>query len=171
MTRAEKRMERLCNAESRYNYDPETGDFTKKSTGELAGYFSDNALLLKSGKGVHEGAVSGTQLAWYMLTGEDPNADGAYVCHDDNDPHNHKWTNLKRFIGPRDLNPLRSSGSSEFHGVVRRGKKWLAMLYKTYIGSFDTPYEAKLARAEAHKAHMAKNFPGFKYSIEADDLI
>lgn len=179
MNDQERRMERLRCAELLYKYDPESGCFYSRKSGNEAGFLSQGAILLSlpATKSKKATSVSGSQFAWYMLNGDDPNVDGAVVTHIDGDHENNKWWNLERCIGSQTRKSYRNNRSSDCIGVTMNQKtgKYIAQIRtedgkQKYIGSFETTAEAKAARDEAISQWYSDNYPEFKRTINEEDL-
>lgn len=144
-----------------FDYDPETGDFTRRVSvapnaraGEIAGYINGDGYVNFRVDGV---IYQAHRLAFLYMTGEFPDSD---VDHIDLNKANNAWRNIRPANGT--LNnankPLQSNNTVGYKGVSRHngGPKFRADVKvngkKKYLGCFSTPEEAHAVYVKAANA-------------------
>lgn len=95
-----------------FHYDPDTGYFTRLSTGKRVGYARAN----KRYRGFKVGGVEYTEhrLAWLYMTGSFPKLD---IDHDNRDGLDNRWNNLLEKSRQDNLRN-KGKGSNNTSGVV-----------------------------------------------------
>lgn len=141
MSRAMPTAERLREV---LNYNPETGEFTRRKTGKPAGYATArNYLLIK----VDNREYRAHRLAWLYMTGEEPTD---MLDHIDGNGLNNRFANL------REANRLQNNFNSKApprktglpRGVYRvpEATTFMAMIgvnnRRKYLGTFRTAEDA-----------------------------
>lgn len=132
------------------SYDPETGvwiwlnppNHNTRLKGKVAGNRrKDGYLRIRIG-GAH---YYSSQLACLYMTGKFPEEE---MDHEDRDPSNDKWSNLRPATSSQNKYNQERSG---IRGVYRSGNKWMVMVGRhNYLGLFDNVEDALIARdAEA----------------------
>lgn len=116
-------------------YDPETGDFTNRFTGNVIGYHTGRYKkidLLKVKYWAH-------RLAWLYMVGDWPDQ----IDHIDGDGTNNRWVNLRNCSRSQNL----ANADKRVRGIEAHGQKYRARLMvnrkRIELGSFDTFEEAK----------------------------
>ena len=171
----ERRLAALDLALSTYEYDTETGTITRLRDNAVMDRVAPCGSILLSTK---IRTVSAQQYVWFVMTGLDPNENGADVVHIDNVPDNNHWTNLERRLGSivgRAAN--RNNSASPYSGVslVKKTGLYRAQYtdlrdhkLKTVGSKFATAYEAKMALDEVVRQQVeAIKAAGFQTRIEA----
>lgn len=132
------------------HYDPETGIFTNRSTGQRLDKLTSSGYarfyIAKINFIAH-------RAAWLYMTGSAPTA---FIDHANHDRGDNRWSNL------REASPAQSSynrkgwGKTGFKGVSKEHRKYVASGSvdgkRVRLGSFDTP-EA------AHEAYVKFTTP------------
>lgn len=146
------------------HYDPDIGLWTwsnhhsvnPRHRGQEAGYVrSDGYRIIRIGGVAH---YSG-RLAFLYMKGYWPEE----VDHEDRDPRNDKWTNLREATSS--LNKYNRGGDS-LRGVYTSGSKWWAMVGRyNYLGVFDTLEDAIIAR-DTEALRLAGPFAVLNSSME-----
>ncbi len=101
------------------------------------------------------------RLVWWMHTGAYPLNE--YIDHKDGNRQNNKIENLRAVTpGINNQNTAKTSlTTSKYKGVLFRSGKWLARIYinrkQIHLGSFDTEWDAAMARLEAEKKYGWKD--------------
>jgi hypothetical protein len=128
------------------SYDPDTGVFTRKDTGRVAGDQMKSGYWRISVKGRR---YSAHRLAWLYMMDKWPNH---HVDHIDGDKINNRFNNLRDVSRAQNLHNVgqpNCNNTSGFRGVSLHQGKWRAqiMLNRKHIkiGCFDTPEEAHAA--------------------------
>lgn len=134
------------------HYEPETGLFTRLTehgrwhVGDLCGWANGNGYVRLEIAG---GRYHAHRLAWLYVHGEWPENN---IDHIDGDRSNNRIANLRVANPSQNIANSRKRKASEFKGVSRRHKRWVAQItlnYKSlYLGTFNTP-------EEAHAAYLA----------------
>lgn len=132
---------------SRFEYQPETGEFIRKVSGaghwagEIAGHRRFDGRMIVCG-------LLASRLAWLWMTGAWPEDE---IDHKDNDPSNNRWENLrpaKRFENCRNIRKPKNN-TTGFKGVYRNRGKFRAQISvndkAVHLGVFDTAEDAYLA--------------------------
>lgn len=141
-------------------YDPETGLFTRNQAwgtlpaGRVTGKQDGNYVQIKL-DGVR---YTAHRLAWLYMTGEWPS--NGQVDHDDRNPGNNKWDNLKDVTNQLNHRNkgLQSNNTSGCKGVClnKRTGKYVATIKNagkvTYLGCYDTLDQAIVARRNGERA-------------------
>lgn len=127
--------------------------FNSQCAGKQAGHQRHDGYLVV---GIDYKEYLGHRLAWLWMTDEWPAID---VDHRDTNKANLKWDNLRLATAAQNLQnqKKRVDNSSGYKGVYwnKTAKKWQAYItafgkYK-YLGLFETPEEAHIARNTAAK--------------------
>lgn len=141
----------LEEATRRFNYNSNTGLFTKKSNGKAVGYFRENGygrvMINRSEIGLH-------RLAWLMYYGELPSG---VIDHQDGDPSNNSIKNLRdtTVIGNGQNRKIGINNTSGQIGVVwfKNDNRWGANIKvggkRIYLGQFVEYSDAVNARKNA----------------------
>ena len=128
---------------SLFSYDPETGIFTRKETGENAvigagqGYFA----LKFSGFSVHA-----HRMAWFLVNGEWPEKE---IDHINRNRSDNRYWNLRLATRAENCANVTKhrDGKTPYKGIYAHGKRWAAALThngkRKHLGTYDTPEEAK----------------------------
>lgn len=131
-----------------FNYDPVTGILTwrvDRSTWVKAGDVAGSI----DGNGYVNIQISGTgykahRLAWLWVTSEWPKAEIDHInrIKDDN-----RWVNLREATHSQNTINISPRNRLLPRGVKRKGRKFTAEIGKPnlYLGTFDTPEEARAA--------------------------
>ncbi|SRR6266478_2847292 len=134
------------------SYDPDTGLWVwifcpppnQRHTGTQAGNRrSDGYLKIR----IDGFAYYSSHLACLYMTGKLPDEE---MDHEDNDPNNDKWSNLREATSSQNKYNRRYLG---LRGVYRRGNKWMVIVgLSNYLGMFNCFGQALIARdAEAKR--------------------
>lgn len=142
-------------------YDPETGEFSNQVSRGRGGAKGSPAGSFKGGRyvtiQVDKIEFYAHRLAWFYMTGEEPDV----VDHKNHDKKDNRWDNLQNV----------SKAGNEQNRVgrgVRKNKagRWSARLKtgtkETYLGTFDTEEEARMAYIEGKKKHH----PGYAGAVQ-----
>lgn len=144
-----------------FDYDPRTGILSWKEGARLAGkiaghleakgkrYRCMTVMLDYQSYKVH-------RVVWKIMTGQEPPDE---IDHEDGDPSNNRWINLRDGTGGvNHMNVATSSRSkTNVRGVypAKNGKSWCAAIYlkrkRSYLGTFSSIEEAEQAVLEARK--------------------
>lgn len=125
-------------------YEPETGVFNWRSSGDVAGHSGKRYWYIK----VDNVKYYAHRLAWLYMTGEWPEHG---IDHIDGDRYNNRFSNLRDIPQGENVrnSSLRSDNTSGLRGVCARGRRWVAAIgvnRKTVtLGSFATKEEAGAA--------------------------
>jgi hypothetical protein len=149
------------------HYDPLTGVFTWRvnrrarfgRVGEVAGTIS------KSDKHIYISIdccrYSAQRLAWFYMTGDWPIFE---VDHEDTDPVNNRWRNLRDVPHQTNMQNIRrprSNNSTGFLGVSRKRHRFSPRIKvdgkNLYLGTFDTAEEAHAVFLAAKRIHHPGN--------------
>lgn len=149
---------------SLYNYDPETGHFTRKTVhhrfpiGSRAGSTMANGYrnLTVAGQRLYEHRV-----AWLYMTGEWP-AD--MIDHKDLNRANNAWCNLREADNSKNMRNagMRSNNTCGFKGVCWRSDqgRWRAYITvngkQKHLGNYRSKEEAALAYDAAALAYYGE---------------
>lgn len=133
-----------------FDYSPDTGLFTKKSTGKSNWCKQAHGHMILKFEGfpykVH-------RLIWFWVTGMWPLQ---HIDHIDGDPTNNKWENLRDVSCAENLANQRRS-KSEDHGVYSYKGKWVVKFRRNnwtkHYGTFCTK-EAAIAHAQEIKKQL-----------------
>ena len=140
----------LAEANKRFNYNPNTGLFTKKSNGKAVGYFGKNGygrvMINRKEIGLH-------RLAWLMYYGEMPKI----IDHQDGDTSNNAISNLRNTTvkGNSQNRKVGNNNTSGQIGVVwfKNDNRWGANIKvdgkRIYLGQFAEYSDAVNARKNA----------------------
>lgn len=134
-----------------YHYDPETGIFTSRRSGERVGSMNDRGYMRLRIKG-HWCKLH--RLAWFYVTGTWP---GEQIDHINGNRADNRWANLREadaFLNTQNLKKANRDSRSGYLGVKQtRSGRYAARLTayrKVYhLGVFDTAEEAYAAYMEA----------------------
>ena len=128
------------------HYDPDIGIWTwikvnkhnKEHDGKPAGNRrADGYLRIRIGGHL----FYASRLACLYMTGKFPEEE---MDHEDRDPGNDKWTNLREATSSQNKF---NRGMNGLRGVYCTGSKWWAMVGRSnYLGTFDTLEQAIIAR-------------------------
>lgn len=100
-----------------------------------------------------------------LLLGAEP---GQTVDHEDGDGLNNRRSNLRLATTSQDgANNNRARARSGYRGVYPNKQRWMARVSSTYIGRFDTPEEAALARDEAMRQTFGV-FGRYNFPVEGE---
>lgn len=129
------------------HYCPDTGNFTRVKTGELAGGINQGYLRI----GIGGKKYSAHRLAFLYMTGDAP----LYIDHINRDRCDNRWCNLRP--ASKTLNgynmSLRKDNKTGIKGVTRFRGKWKAGLTVNkkylYLGLFEDLELAELVINEA----------------------
>jgi hypothetical protein len=147
---------------TQFNYDKETGVFTRAGSDKPCGTLcKKHGYIVVSVCGKQ---VRAHRLAWFMVAGKLPESD---IDHIDGNRANNAWSNLRIATPSQNIANarLRKDTSSGYKGVTyhRATGKWLARIRVNYelipIGYFLTPQAAHFAywaEATRHFGHFAK---------------
>ncbi|MER9176236.1 HNH endonuclease [Mesorhizobium sp. M0955] len=139
-------------------YDPLTGEIRWRvdrggckgaKAGDLAGTWRKDGYLIIS---IDSSPCLGQRIAWAIMTGVWPDR---IVDHEDTDPSNNEWTNLRLATGEESAANKNkpSHNTSGMKGVRERNGRHLAQITlkgrSKYLGSFATEGEAKAAYDQA----------------------
>lgn len=140
-----------------FNYDPETGIFTRRidrrkwKAGQVVGTLADGYININIDQIIYRAH----RLAWVYMTGEEPPTG---IDHIDGNPLNNKFSNLRLADQTHNMCNARTrlSSRSGLKGVSpnRRGTFTARVNYKKKcynLGDFKTPEEAKAAYDSAAK--------------------
>lgn len=126
-------------------YDPETGDFTCKFTGNVVGYKIDRYTKIDL-LGIKYWAH---RLAWLYMTGDWPDQ----TDHIDGNGQNNRWINLRNCSRAQNL----ANADKRIRGIEAHGRKYRARLMvnrkRIELGSFDSFEDAVEAYDEALKRY------------------
>jgi hypothetical protein len=135
-----------------FDYNPETGIFTRKiatarctKIGDIAGHINSQGYVIIKYLGE---AYKAHRLAWLLTYKKWPLED---IDHIDGNKSNNSMSNLREVS--RSINSLNtrstSSNKSGYRGVSLHNGKWRARIMingkQTIIGTYDTPEEASQA--------------------------
>lgn len=131
------------------DYDPATGVFVRRSTGQLTGYRNSRGYVII---GIGQKTFKAHRLAWLHVYGRMP----AEIDHADGDKANNRIDNLREADGTMNNanKPKQRNNRSGFKGVhfSQASGKWHAMIKKgrraRFLGAFESP-------ADAHAAYVA----------------
>jgi HNH endonuclease len=140
-----------------FDYDPQTGELTRKNTGKRAGTTSyqngkPERRKVRIGKGER---LNEAVVIWLWMTGSLPLT---YVDHIDLNPFNNKWSNLREANHSQNTVNSPKFGSSQYKWVHKVGNRYKARVSvngkRTHAGYYDTPEEAYDAALDlASKLH------------------
>lgn len=141
-----------------FNYDPETGIFTRKrnvnktKAGDIAGHDDGNGYIQFM---IDRKRYRAHRLAWLYMTGEHPKGEIDHIngIHNDN-----------RFMNLRDVKPSinmenqrkpRITNKLGIQGVARDGNRFAAAISingkKKHLGTFSNPHEAHQVYLQAKR--------------------
>lgn len=133
---------------SLFDYDPETGILTRKSTGK-SDWCTDTI-------GYYRVAVLGVlyslhRLAWKIMYGDDPES----IDHINGNIRDNSIRNLRNVTHSENMKnrAIAKNNKSGYPGVGPRGNRWRVRIGYLWVGIYDTYEEAVLARIAAEKKH------------------
>jgi HNH endonuclease len=140
------------------NYDPDSGIFTRRKTGDRAGC----AVLNRGKPGYRQIRVDGRmykehRLAFLYMLGRFPIK--SQVDHKNRDPWDNRWDNLREATHTENGLNKPPHASRRYKWAYKKGNRWASCVRlngkHTHIGTFDTPSEASDAAFA-----LAKKFNG-----------
>lgn len=145
----------------KFNYDPQTGVLTRKSTGMEAGYVDksgSHGQKLYKRTSIRYGVLPYVhRIIWVWMTGEQPET----IDHIDGNGLNNKWSNLRsvpfRINGKNQK--MHSTNTSGFSGVTQRKEngRWRARIAvdgkMIDLGTYTNKQDAVNARRKAEKEY------------------
>jgi len=139
-----------------FHYDQETGVFTRRSLGRVAGTKNDSGYLVIfiDGKGYRA-----HRLAWLYVYGEWP---AELIDHKNRIRTDNRIDNLRQANRSENTqNTVTKRSSSGVRGVSRMGEKWKAQIAingkDIYLGLFGTVAEASAAYSSAAAKFHTRN--------------
>ena len=147
-----------------FNYDPETGIFTrlisigkKVKAGQIAGFLDNGYRAIA----INNNKYYSHRLAWLYMYGELAQFPETIIDHIDGNRSNNKISNLRKVTHQQNMlnQKLRTTNKSGVKGVCwhKRDKKWYVRVMNEglmkNIGYFDDLELAELAAIEARKKY------------------
>lgn len=144
----------LAEFQSKFDYDPLTGEFTWNSgarKGKIAGSRDKDGISLSMGK---LGRFKAHRVAWLYNYGEDPGE--LLIDHRDGNPFYNAKLNIRKATELQNsLNHNKKAGSSGVPGVDKQGSGWRARIRhggtRITLGTFPSIEEAEAAIIEKRK--------------------
>jgi hypothetical protein len=140
------------------NYDPETGEFTRRVSrqryraGEVAGRLHHQGYVVIR---VDQVQYSAHRLAWLWMTGEWPGS----IDHRDRNRANNRWSNLRQATHQQNMHNM-VKRNRYAPGVSRFGDRWQARITiggaRTHLGMFSTAEGAAAAYRAAALRHYGE---------------
>lgn len=139
------------------HYDPDSGVFTRRATGKIAGSGKSGYRKIS----INNRSYWAHRLAWAIMMGEWP---PETIDHKDGDGSNNRWDNLRAATRQQNQQNRRrhKSNGSGFKGITKNkhGITWSAAIYqkgrKIHIGNFPTAEAAHSAYCIAARAHYGE---------------
>jgi len=138
-----------------FHYDPETGIFTRFSTGKVVGSPNTKGCIQIN---IGHSKYVAARLAWMYMTGKFPEH---FIDHKNMIKSDNRWENLREATNSQNRANTDPTADSNYKGVYPNRYRWKAVISMggkhVYLGNFRTKQEA----AEAYRVAARKHFGEF----------